>query len=124
MVFVLEVEPKEKEDKSNLKTTFVFEETKSNLAASHKDSLIVIKNCEIWNISDWRSLKKKFKNDLLVEFDNESQNESSKASGSEIKTEEETGNVKKKSTNTLLWILRSFRSTLIWLLFVQIVVPR
>ena len=120
MVFVLEVEPKEKEDKSNLKTTFVFEETKSNLAASHKDSLIVIKNCEIWNISDWRSLKKKFKNDLLVEFDNESQNESSKASGSEIKTEEETGNVKKN----LPILYFGFLSTLIWLLFVQIVVPR
>ena len=57
---------------------------------------------------------------MLVEFDNESQNESSKALGSEIKTEEETGNVKKN----LPILYYGFLSTLIWLLFVQIVVPR
>lgn len=39
-------------------------------------------------------------------------------------TKEETENVKMKSSNILLLILKSFRSTLIWLLFVQNAISR
>ena len=111
---------KKEKKKNNFKKTFLSEGTKEILAASDKYSYY---NQELLKY-DTSVIDEKHLNSSLTIVFLKNMITIVKMKVIQSDTKEETENVKMESTNILLLILKSFRSTLIWLLFVQNAISR